>query len=121
MIFRVLADAVVVLHALFLLFVILGGFLALRWPRVVWAHLPAALWGAAIEIGGWLCPLTPLEIALRERGGEEAYRGGFIAHYLIPVVYPPGLTRGVELLLAAGVIAINAPLYAALLRKRRRG
>src|SRR6184192_4249345 len=84
MIYRLLADCVVLVHATFVAFVMLGGFLAWRWRAVVWAHVPAALWGAAIEYGGWVCPLTPLENALRARAGLEGYRGGFVEHYVIP-------------------------------------
>jgi NhaA family Na+:H+ antiporter len=116
--FRLLADAVVLLHLAFVAFVVAGGFLALRWRRLVWLHVPAALWGVAIELGGWVCPLTPLEQALREAGGGAGYPGGFIEHYLLPVLYPPGLTRAVQLALGLAVLAVNAPAYALLWRVR---
>src|SRR5260370_31886501 len=93
MLYRVLADAVVVVHAAFVGFVMLGGFLAWRWRPVVWVHLPAALWGAAIEYGGWICPLTPLENALRTPAGLEGYPGRWGEHYLIPLGYPARLPR----------------------------
>src|SRR5256714_13223552 len=93
MVYRALADCVVLLHAGFVAFVLLGGFLAWRWGALVWVHAPAALWGAAIEYGGWTCPLTPLENALRARAGIEGYQGGVVGHYVIPPPYPAGLTR----------------------------
>ncbi|MBL8424926.1 MAG: DUF2784 domain-containing protein, partial [Candidatus Accumulibacter phosphatis] len=82
MINRLLADGIVVLHCLFIAFVVLGGVLALRWPRLAWVHLPAACWGAAIELSGWICPLTPLENRFRQAAGEAGYAGSFIDHYL---------------------------------------
>jgi hypothetical protein len=119
MIHRFLADAVLVLHLGFILFVVLGGFLVLRRPRIAWLHVPVFLWGAAIEFGGWICPLTPLEKWLRELGGEGAYAGGFIEHYLIALIYPEGLTRSIQLLIGAGVLAINAAIYLRLWQRRR--
>lgn len=99
---------------------VVGGLLALRWPRVAWVHLPVALYGALIEIVGWICPLTPLENDLRRAAGEAGYEGGFVEHYLLPILYPGALTRDVQLLLAAAVVAINVAVYAAVLRRRRR-
>ena len=116
----VLADALVVLHLLFVLFVALGGLLVLRWPRVAWAHLPAVIWGAGIELTGGICPLTPLEHELRRRAGEATYQGDFVGHYLLPVLYPAGLTRGAQLALAALAIGVNLSIYALVLRRRRR-
>ena len=126
MLYRLAADTVVVVHTLFVVFVGFGGLLALRWPRVAWAHLPAATWGAMISFGGWVCPLTPLEKWLRVQAGLAAYEGGFIQHYLLPILYPPGLTRGTQLLLGAAVVAVNLLIYGYLLRRwaagrRRRG
>jgi hypothetical protein len=95
MFFRVLADLVVLMHLAFILFVVLGALLALRWRWIPWVQVPAALWGAVIEVGGWVCPLTPLENGLRERAGDAGYTGGFVEHYVLPVVYPGSLTRGV--------------------------
>ena len=116
-----LADLLVLVHLAFVLFVALGGFLVVRWPRVAWAHLPAAAWGAGIELTGNICPLTPLENALRERAGGAVYEGDFVAHYLLPVLYPEGLTRDVQLVLGIAVIAGNAALYSlAAARARRR-
>ena len=115
-----LADAVVLLHVAFVLFVVLGGLLVLRWPRLAWVHLPAAAWGAAVELGGWTCPLTPLENALRERAGLETYAGGFVEHYVVPVLYPAALGRDLQLALGLGVLALNVAVYAAVAWRRRR-
>lgn len=115
--YRLLADLLVALHFGFILFVVLGGLFALRWRRAVWIHIPAALWGAWIEIAGWICPLTPLERSLRRRAGQAGYEGGFIEHYLIPVIYPRGLTREVQLWLAVFVLAANVAIYVAVLRR----
>ena len=120
MIYRVLADLVVGVHALFVAFVMVGGLLAIRWPWVAALHVPAAVWGALIEFQGWICPLTPLEKSLRASAGEAGYEGGFIEHYLLPVLYPAGLTRGVQLVLGTVVIVVNLAVYAYLLRRTTR-
>jgi hypothetical protein len=120
MAYRILADLIVGVHALFVAFVVVGGLLALRWPRVAALHLPAAVWGALIELRGWICPLTPLENSLRAAAGQAGYQGGFIEHYLLPVLYPAGLTRGVQLALGTGVILVNLVVYGFLLARRRR-
>lgn len=120
MIYRLLADAVVAFHLGFVLFVVLGGLFALRWPRAAWLHLPAAVWGAGIELLGGICPLTPLENHFRRLGGEAGYPGGFVEHYLLPVLYPDGLTRDVQYVLAAFVILFNIVVYSIVLRRRRR-
>ncbi|HET9226996.1 MAG TPA: DUF2784 domain-containing protein [Thermoanaerobaculia bacterium] len=120
MLYRILADAVVVLHFAFVLFVVLGGLLALRWPRAAWFHLPAAVWGAGIEFLGGICPLTPLEIRLRRLGGEAGYSGGFVEHYILPVLYPEALTRDVQYILGGIVIALNLLVYGIVLRRLRR-
>jgi len=117
--YRALADLVVVAHLAFVAFVVLGGLLVLRRPRLAWLHLPAAVWGVMIEFAGWMCPLTPLENAFRARGGEAGYSGGFVEHYLLPVLYPSGLTRGVQLVLGSIVLALNLAVYGALLARRR--
>lgn len=119
MLFRWLADLVVGLHLFFVAFVVLGGLLALRWPRVAWIHLPAALWGVAIEYAGWICPLTPLENRLRLLAGEAGYPGGFIEHYLLPALYPAGLARPTQWVLGTLVLAINLAIYGWLLHKRK--
>jgi Protein of Unknown function (DUF2784) len=113
------ADLVVVLHFLFVLFVVFGGLLVLRWPRIAFVHLPVALYGALIELVGWICPLTPLEKYLRERAGMAGYEGGFVEHYILPVLYPAGLTRGVQLVLAAVVVGVNLVIYGIILRRFR--
>jgi len=118
--YHLLADIVVGLHFTFVLFVILGGLLVLRWPRAAYPHLPAALWGAAIEFGGWLCPLTPLEQWLRRQAGSASYSGGFVEHYILPVLYPSVLTREVQLLLGLAVITVNLAVYAYIFRTRFR-
>lgn len=117
--YRVLADLVVVLHLGFVVFVVLGGLLVLRWGWVAWLHLPAALWGALIEFGGWVCPLTPLEQWLRRRAGESGYEGGFVEHYVLPVLYPGELTRELQIALGAGVVVVNLGIYAWVLWRRR--
>lgn len=120
MIYRIAADTVLVLHLVFILFVVLGGFMVLRRPRLAWLHVPVFVWGAAISFGGWFCPLTPLEKWLRELGGQNAYSGGFIEHYLIMLIYPDGLTHGIRWMIGTAVIAINLALYLMLWRRRRR-
>ena len=117
MLYRLFADIVVVVHALFVVFVVLGGLAVLRWPWLAWLHLPAAAWGALIEFGGWICPLTPFEKWLRRSAGESAYEGGFIAHYLLPILYPPGLTRQTQIVLGLIVLAINLAVYGYLVRR----
>ena len=118
MVYRILADAVVLVHAAFVAFVVLGGFLAWRWRWVVWLHVPCALWGVAIEYAGWICPLTPLENALRARAGFEGYRGGFVEHYVIPALYPAGLARPTQVVLGTLVLAVNLVAYGMLLRRK---
>jgi hypothetical protein len=120
MMFRLLADATVALHAAFVVFVVVGGLLVARWPRVAWLHLPAAAWGAWVELAGWICPLTPLENWLRAQGGGAAYTSGFIEHYVMPLLYPASLTRPTQWVLGCLVILVNAAVYALVLRGRRR-
>ncbi len=117
--YRALADFVVIVHIAFVAFVVFGGLLVLRRPSLAWFHLPAAVWGVMIEFAGWTCPLTPLENAFRVRGGEAGYAGGFVEHYLLPVLYPAGLTRGVQLAVGSIVLALNLAVYGALLARRR--
>ncbi len=120
MIWGVLAEAVVVLHFCFVLFVLFGGALALRWPKVAWGHLPAAAWGALISFAGWVCPLTPLEKWLRREGGAAGYEGGFVEHYILPVLYPRGLTPGIQIVLGLIVIVLNLLVYRHVYRQARR-
>jgi hypothetical protein len=119
MAYRGLADATVALHFAFILFAVFGGFLA--WRRMFWAwlHLPAVAWVAWLEFTGAICPLTPLENALRARAGGAGYAGGFIEHYLVPLIYPAALTPGIQILLGCAVVALNVVVYAALWRSRR--
>jgi hypothetical protein len=120
MLFQLLADLVLLLHLSFVAFVLLGGLLILRWPRVRWAHLPAVAWGVFIEYTNILCPLTPLEIALRQRAGQPGYGGSFIAHYLTPVLYPGGLTRTAQIILGTFALLLNAAIYLWVLARQRR-
>jgi len=121
MIFRLLADAVVLVHLAFIVFVVAGGVLVLRRPRLAWVHLPAVAWAAYAELTATLCPLTPLENALRRRAGEGGYDGGFVEHYLIPVIYPAGLTPVHQRWIGVTVVALNLAFYlAAWVRARRR-
>lgn len=117
--YRAAADAVLVVHFAFVLFVVFGGLLALRWPRVAWVHVPVALYGATIEFVGFVCPLTPLENWLRRRGGESGYGGGFIEHYVTATLYPAGLTRTAQIGLGVAVLVLNAAVYAVWLHRRR--
>ena len=117
MIFRFLADATVVLHLGFVLFVVLGGLIVARWRHVAWLHLPAAGWGAWIEFAGWVCPLTPIENWLREQGGGTAYSSSFIEHYLLPVLYPESLFRELQWVLGGAVLLINAVVYILVFRR----
>jgi len=115
---RVLADGLVALHFAFVLFVLLGGFLALRHRAWSALHLPAAAWAAFVEFTGTICPLTPWENALRRRAGDAGYDGGFIEHYLLPVLYPAGLTPQIQWLLGALVVALNVVIYLRVFRRR---
>lgn len=119
MIYGLLADAVVLLHFAFLVFVVFGGVLALRWWRAAWLHLPAAAWGAWVELFQHTCPLTPLENALRTKAGLGPYGGGFIEHYLLPVIYPPGLTPGMQTVLGLLLVAVNGGIYALAWRRHQ--
>ena len=118
LVYGLAADLVALTHLAFVLFVVLGGVLALRWRRLIWVHLPAVIWGALIEFTGCICPLTPLENWLRRQAGAVGYRGGFIEHYLMPVLYPVGLTRGIQIVLGVSVIVINAAVYGWILSRR---
>jgi hypothetical protein len=120
MLFRSLADLVVLAHLAFVAFVVLGGLAALKWPRVAWVHLPAVAWAALIEYAGWVCPLTPLENALRRAGGQAGYAGGFVERYLVPMLYPADLTRAVQIGLGTAVLLLNALVYWQVVRRRMR-
>jgi len=116
----ILADALVIMHLLFVAFVMAGGFLLMRWPKLVWLHLPAAAWGAFIEFAGGVCPLTPLENHLRVLGGESAYSGDFVERYLLPILYPENLALPVQQVLGGVVVAVNLAAYALAYRVWRR-
>ncbi len=119
MIYRILADTVLVVHGLFVAFVMFGGLLALwRW-RLAYLHLPALAWGAMVIGMGWICPLTPLEVSLRQQAGQQGYGGGFIEHYVLAAIYPDGLTREIQMLLAALLVAGNIVVYTVWARRRR--
>ncbi len=111
MAYRIAADAVVVLHAVFVLFAVLGALLVLRWRRLAWLHVPAAVWAVLIEYAGWICPLTPLENHFRRLSGQRGYRGGFVEHYVMPVLYPEGLTSRHQLVLGSAVLLLNVAIY----------
>ena len=115
-----LAELVVLVHFLFVLFIALGGLLVVRKRKLAWFHLPSVVYGAAIEFVGWICPLTPLENWLRARAGAATYHTGFIEHYLLPVLYPAGLTRRVQIVLGTAVLLVNIGVYAWVILRRRR-
>ncbi len=116
--YGLMADALLLLHGGFVLFVVAGGLLVLRWPWLAWLHLPAALWGAVIEFAGFVCPLTPLENAWRRAAGGTGYQGGFIEHYILPVLYPRALTRNTQLVLGLVVVLLNLFIYWRVFRRR---
>jgi hypothetical protein len=119
MAYRAAADAILVAHLVFVLFVVFGALLLLRWPRLAWLHIPAVVWAAFIEFSGTICPLTPLEVALRQRAGQAGYGGGFVDHYVVSLLYPEGLTQNTQAMLGAMVVAINAAIYIVAFRRRR--
>ncbi len=113
-----LAELIVVIHFAFILFVILGGLLVLKWRRLAWVHLPAAVWGAVVEAMGWICPLTPWENHFRVQAGQQGYSGDFISHYLLPLIYPADLNLDLQLALAGFVVMINGIIYIFVFRNR---
>jgi hypothetical protein len=117
--YLIAADLVIVVHLLFIGFVIVGSFLTWRWPRIIWVQLPAMVYGALVEFAGFACPLTGLQNYLLHRGGQAGYRGGFISHYLIQVIYPPGLTRGLQISLGLLVVLVAVVGYGGYLRRTR--
>ena len=119
MIYSFLADLLVVFHLVFILYVIAGALLIFKWTKTLWLHLPSCFWGMTVEFTGCICPLTPWEIQLRRLAGEEGYTGSFIEHYLIPIIYPSGLTREVQMVLGGTVLIVNLSLYTLILIKRR--
>jgi hypothetical protein len=117
--YNLLADVVVLIHLAFVLFAVLGALLIIRWRKVLWLHLPAAVWAAWIEFSGKICPLTPLENWLRMQGGGSGYAGGFVGHYLMPILYPSGLTPKVQFILGGVVIGVNLIIYGYVFFTRR--
>ncbi len=124
MVYRILADTLVVIHLTFITFVVVGGFLAWRWRWLAWIHVPVALWGGLIELlesARWtICPLTPLEVNFRRLAGGDGYEGGFIEHYIVPIIHPAGLTPAVQVILGISVVIINGFAYAVYFRGGRR-
>lgn len=116
MVYNVAATTTAVLHLAFILFVVFGAFAVLRWPKLMWIHLPAAVWGVLIEWFGWYCPLTRWENHFLREAGKAGYSGGFVEHYLFPLIYPAGLTRGIEVTIGLFVLVINAALYVRILK-----
>lgn len=111
MIYRFLADVVVLIHLFFIIFAVLGGLAALRWRKIAWFHIPAATWAILIEFFGWGCPSTPLEKFLIEKGGEQGYTGGFVEHYIIPIIYPLELTQTMQFIIGALILILNGAIY----------
>jgi hypothetical protein len=118
--YSILTNIVVILHFGFVLFVLFGGLLILKWPKVMWLHLPAVAWGAVVEFTGWICPLTPLEHWLRARGSESAHTGDFVARYLLSILYPEALTNDIQAILGASVLLVNLVVYGCLWQRNRR-
>ena len=120
MFFNLFADLVLALHFTFICFVLMGAFLLLKWPRVIYLHIPAIIWGILIEAKGWICPLTPLEQWFRFQAGQSGYKTGFIEHYLLPVIYPSGLTQNIQIVFAIFVFLINLIIYSWLILRHKR-
>jgi hypothetical protein len=118
-IYGALADGVLLFHFAFIVFVVGGGVAVLRWHWVALLHVPSFLWGTALEFAGWICPLTPLELHLRALAGAGGYEVRFLEHYLLRLIYPGSLTRGMQIAIGAGVLAVNGLIYAHLLRRTR--
>jgi hypothetical protein len=119
-VYQLIADALLALHLAYIAFVLLGGLLVLRHPRLAWLHLPAVAWGALVEFMNWLCPLTTWENHFHALAGGGAYQGDFVWHYLLQVIYPAGLTANVQALLGAIVVAVNSAFYAVVIVRWRR-
>ena len=117
MIYSIAAKAVAITHFAFIVFVIAGGFLVLKWPRLAWLHVPAAVWGILIEFFGWYCPMTTWENTLLRRAGQAGYSKGFIEHYLFALIYPQGLTRSMQIAIGVTVIVVNVFVYARLIQR----
>lgn len=120
MAYRLMAEAVVLFHFVFVVFAVAGALLAFRWRWIPLLHLPVLAWAATVEFTGWICPLTPLENWLRAAGGQAGYSGGFIEHYLLPLLYPAALDRDLQIFLGSGLLVFNAVVYGLLWHRRRR-
>lgn len=120
LIYTVLSDVVVLIHLAFIGFVLVGGVIAAVWPKIIWAHIPCMCWGILVELTGGLCPLTPLEVLLRQRSGQAAYSGDFVIHYIEPLIYPQNLTRELQIVFGTAVIVINLVVYSSLFLARKR-
>ena len=120
MLFALGADFLVLVHLGFIVFVLLGGFMLLKWRWLIFVHLPALIWAVLLEFQGWICPLTPVEQTLRQMGGQQGYEGGFIQHYILPVIYPPALQQDIQFILGVLLILINVIIYLWVLLKRDR-
>ncbi len=116
-----LADLLVIIHFLFVVFVLFGGLLLIKWPRLAWLHLPAVVWGMVVEFSGWLCPLTPLENHFREQAGLEMYSGDFVMQYIMPILYPQDLTRTLQVVFGLIVLLLNLAVYTYVYRRSRLG
>ncbi len=116
---HVFADTLVIAHLAFIIFVLFGALLLLKWPRWMWLHLPCLVWGTLVEFMGWYCPLTPLENHFRELAGLQMYSGDFVMQYIMPVIYPPELSRGFQIVFGTMVLTINGVIYGYLFRRRR--
>jgi len=119
-VYQFLADIVLVAHFTFVVFVLGGGLLLLRWPRLIWLHVPALVWGLVIELTGWVCPLTPLENVLRAMAGLNIYQGDFVGRYLLALLYPAVLTPALQLILAGFVFVLNVIIYTMVIQLRRK-
>ncbi len=111
MLYQVTADLLVLIHLAFIVFVIIGGFTVLKWRWLILLHIPAVVWGALVEMKGWICMLTPWENSLRQLAGQEGYGGGFIEHYIMPLIYPVALTHNIQIVMGLVVVAINLCIY----------
>jgi hypothetical protein len=121
MVYRLLSDFIVIAHFLYILFVITGALIALRWKKIIWLHIPAVIWGATVEYTGWICPLTPWENRFRMLAGEEVYHGDFIGNYILPVIYPEEVTRNIQIVLGTIVIIVNIMLYGIIINRSVKG
>jgi hypothetical protein len=114
-----IADALVILHLVFIVFVLIGAFMALKWRTLIWVHIPCLIWGVLVEMLGWYCPLTPIENSFREQAGLATYSGDFVMQYIMPIIYPPELTRSLQIFFGLVVLLLNMVAYGLLIRRWR--